>query len=62
VIDGIIYIIGAATAVVGLLGILAGVTLWSTDRVIKLLKVEKEIIAWYVDKARKERDAKRIPG
>ena len=39
-IDGIIYLIGAAIAMVGLLGILALATAWATDQVLKLTKAQ----------------------
>jgi len=61
-IDGIIYIIGAAIALVGLLGILTLATAWAIDQVLKVTKLSGVIISWYVDKARRERDARRTPG
>lgn len=60
-IDGIIYLIGAAIALVGMLGILAIATAWAIERVLNLTKLTSVITAWYIDKARKERDARRIP-
>lgn len=61
-IDGIIYLLGAAIALVGLLGILALATAWAIDQVLKLTGLSKVIVSWYVDRLQKERDAKRIPG
>lgn len=58
-IDGIIYLIGAAIALVGLLGMLALATEWAIDQVLKLTGLSKVIVSWYVDKHRKDRDAKR---
>lgn len=61
-IDGIIYLIGAAIALVGMLGIFALVTLWAVERVVDLTKLTAIITEWYIDKARRERDAKRTRG
>lgn len=61
-IDGIIYLIGAAIALVGLLGILALATAWAINQVLKLTKLSRVIVSWYVDKLQKERDAKRVAG
>lgn len=60
--DGIIYLIGAAVIIVGMLGVLALATAWAIDQVLKLTGLSNVIVSWYVDRLQKERDAKRIPG
>lgn len=60
--DVLIYVLGLLMAAVSMIGLLAFVTVWAVERVLDLTKLTGVITAWYIDKAREERDAKRIPG